>query len=797
MSLIRIRLRRGTAAEWSSVNPTLAAGELGLEIDTTKLKVGNGTASWNALSYLPPAAHQSAHALGGVDPLTPADIGTLSSAQIEAMLDTPGSREIYVDCNRTDAYIEDGSILRPFKTMRAALASVPSAATLAEFNNPSMRFYCFRIAPGFYDEEAGGTLNIPFRPGVVFDLVGGATLKGNYQITDPGTVMSGSFTIPAAITTGSNVIAVPTSHANYSRLKVGAVVTGTGVTAVAPNTTTFITAINGTSVTLSNNATATNANATISVAAGELGNSVFAMVGSNNRPAYNNGLHSYIGILGNLTVNRINGSGVTFTQVHLTRCGVRGVIELTGTGSPWMQLYCWSNVSFDTVKAIGSNNIQLYGADSQSSQAGNAFGNLIGNVSIQNIDNCYFHSWSSVFLTGGTNGLVNADGLFFPAYNEIKANSFTRTNNVATVTLEQNHNQSRDLLPDGYWREQYVLISGVSENTSFNTPAYGAKVVAYPAANQVSYESNGPDVSTGVSAANAKWIKGTFLGNATGSFLQPGPFALTANEAAIHTFPGWNNNTQPGSGSAFICARASAVTFRYPLTSWTAYGLYVRNRLLTPGNGYQYRALPTAGVGRGGATQPVWPTIIGASVSDGSVTWQCEPLGFAPAANITFVGSITSGSEQVAVTTGAVQTAAFQVGQSVIGTGIPANTTILAISGATLTLSSNATATNATAALTVSGLPATIGFNVQHTLELLHDSKNIYHNQIDSGVAGATTVQAAIKTLKGQVDGKPSLVAVPASATSAGTAGQIAYDANFVYLCTAANTWARAALAAW
>jgi hypothetical protein len=58
-------------------------------------------------------------------------------------------------------------------------------------------------------------------------------------------------------------------------------------------------------------------------------------------------------------------------------------------------------------------------------------------------------------------------------------------------------------------------------------------------------------------------------------------------------------------------------------------------------------------------------------------------------------------------------------------------------------------------------------------------------------------VQAAIKTLKTQVDGKPSLVAVPVSATSAGTAGQIAYDANFVYVCTAPNTWARAALAAW
>lgn len=40
-------------------------------------------------------------------------------------------------------------------------------------------------------------------------------------------------------------------------------------------------------------------------------------------------------------------------------------------------------------------------------------------------------------------------------------------------------------------------------------------------------------------------------------------------------------------------------------------------------------------------------------------------------------------------------------------------------------------------------------------------------------------------------------VAVPATATSAGTAGQRAYDANFLYICVATNTWRRVALAAW
>jgi hypothetical protein len=46
-----IKLRRDTAANWTSVNPVLAAGEAGLETDTGLLKYGNGTSAWAALSY--------------------------------------------------------------------------------------------------------------------------------------------------------------------------------------------------------------------------------------------------------------------------------------------------------------------------------------------------------------------------------------------------------------------------------------------------------------------------------------------------------------------------------------------------------------------------------------------------------------------------------------------------------------------------------------------------------------------------------------------------------------------------
>jgi hypothetical protein len=48
---VQIQLRRGTAAQWTSANPTLASGEIGIETDTKKEKVGDGTTAWNSLGY--------------------------------------------------------------------------------------------------------------------------------------------------------------------------------------------------------------------------------------------------------------------------------------------------------------------------------------------------------------------------------------------------------------------------------------------------------------------------------------------------------------------------------------------------------------------------------------------------------------------------------------------------------------------------------------------------------------------------------------------------------------------------
>ena len=48
---MKIQMRRGSTAEWSQQNPVLAAGEIGVEVDTHKFKIGDGITHWADLDY--------------------------------------------------------------------------------------------------------------------------------------------------------------------------------------------------------------------------------------------------------------------------------------------------------------------------------------------------------------------------------------------------------------------------------------------------------------------------------------------------------------------------------------------------------------------------------------------------------------------------------------------------------------------------------------------------------------------------------------------------------------------------
>ena len=74
-----IQLRRDTAANWTSNNPTLAAGELAIETDTDFYKIGDGSTAWTSLGYsslLSGTAPLASPALTGTPTAPTAAVGT-------------------------------------------------------------------------------------------------------------------------------------------------------------------------------------------------------------------------------------------------------------------------------------------------------------------------------------------------------------------------------------------------------------------------------------------------------------------------------------------------------------------------------------------------------------------------------------------------------------------------------------------------------------------------------------------------------------------------------------------------
>ena len=46
-----IQFRRDTASNWTSTDPTMASGEMGIDTDTDKYKIGDGSMAWTGLGY--------------------------------------------------------------------------------------------------------------------------------------------------------------------------------------------------------------------------------------------------------------------------------------------------------------------------------------------------------------------------------------------------------------------------------------------------------------------------------------------------------------------------------------------------------------------------------------------------------------------------------------------------------------------------------------------------------------------------------------------------------------------------
>jgi hypothetical protein len=98
----QVQVRRGTASQWTSANPTLASGEWGFETDTLKVKIGNGSTAWNSLAYQGAGSVTSITAGTGLSGGTITSTGTIA---IDSTVATLTGTQTLTNKTLTDAKI--------------------------------------------------------------------------------------------------------------------------------------------------------------------------------------------------------------------------------------------------------------------------------------------------------------------------------------------------------------------------------------------------------------------------------------------------------------------------------------------------------------------------------------------------------------------------------------------------------------------------------------------------------------------------------------------------------------------
>lgn len=253
-----IKNRRATKAQWALLNPVLAAGEIGYEIDTNKHKIGNGLSPWGVLKYFIDEAALNATYItaegvraGGPSASRPSrplvafvfDDGTTQDLSVvKPILDAAAIKATFaistqfvggtgrLTWDQIRQLAADGHEISNHGTAHATLGAITDRATiLAEVFAPLAIFHAEGLYPtGF--TYAGGTSNPTVREIVrenhdyALAINGSAAVAGNAQpfktyaldrkaITNVSTLASHTANVDTAI--AGNQFLIFYSHPGY------------------------------------------------------------------------------------------------------------------------------------------------------------------------------------------------------------------------------------------------------------------------------------------------------------------------------------------------------------------------------------------------------------------------------------------------------------------------------------------------------------------------------------------------------------------------------------------------------
>jgi len=249
-----IQLRRDTAANWASGDPLLAAGEIGLETNTGKFKIGDGTLHWLDLDYatdwanvtskptsFTPSTHASTHADGGTDEITIAASQITASTTSGQVLSSDGTTTVWstpssglptqgsgttgemLVSNGTDAEwtntVTANSTSTPALIVKALLNQTGTLQRWVNSNNDTLISFSGTNTAGMEVGRTDGTASTPF-----IDFHSGATATDHdsriIASGGNGTNAGGSLEFQAAsVTVSGTLTANPAAPANANTAK--------------------------------------------------------------------------------------------------------------------------------------------------------------------------------------------------------------------------------------------------------------------------------------------------------------------------------------------------------------------------------------------------------------------------------------------------------------------------------------------------------------------------------------------------------------------------------------------------
>lgn len=132
MTLKRTQQRRGTSTQWTTLNPTLAPGEIGFETNTGHFKIGTGIAQWNDLEYFKDSSNipDISLALLGIVGNVPSSMDTLE--KISASIDN--NPDFSVSVTSAIASAVDEAVVSANGYTDTAVAALDLSAAVAVSN---------------------------------------------------------------------------------------------------------------------------------------------------------------------------------------------------------------------------------------------------------------------------------------------------------------------------------------------------------------------------------------------------------------------------------------------------------------------------------------------------------------------------------------------------------------------------------------------------------------------------------------------------------------------------------------